>query len=255
MGLTCGRAVTTVYAEWALVRSDEGRGSVLSWVRRALWDVVPRDHREPSATLRRRQLTIVLVAAVGAVVLGFSLRADPGSIAFYWWTLALAGVWVVGAIAAGPLHLGRIRYRSGYARPVLTPILVGVVLVALFVAGGLVVREIPVLEAQVRHVLVFADQGVLPLVVLVTVVNGIAEELFFRGALYAAVPRHSVAVATIANAVVVLAAGNLMLTFAAVLLAVVVGLERRASGGILGPILTHVTWSGSMLFVLPVLFG
>ena len=41
----------------------------------------------------------------------------------------------------------------------------------------------------------------------------------------------------------------------AVLLGVVVGLQRRASGGILGPILTHVTWSVSMLFLLPALFG
>lgn len=228
---------------------------MLSWVRRALWDVVPRDHREESAALRRRQLTVLAVALVGAAVLGFSLRIDPGSTSFYWWTLALAGVWVVGAIAAGPLHLGRISYRSGYARPVLTPVVVGLALVALFVLGGLVVREIPTLDAQVRHVLVFADEGVLPLVVLVTAVNGIAEELFFRGALYAAVTRHPVVITTAANTLVVLAAGNLILTFAALLLATVVGLERRASGGILGPILTHVTWSGSMLFVLPLVFG
>ena len=46
-----------------------------------------------------------------------------------------------------------------------------------------------------------------------------------------------------------------MLAFAAVLLGAVVGLERRASGGILGPILTHVTWSVTMLFVLPLVFG
>ena len=145
---------------------------MLSWVRRALWDVVPRDHREPSTALRRRQLTVLSVAVVGAVVLGFSLRVEPGSTSFYWWTLALAGVWVVAAIAAGPLHLGRISYRSGYARPIVTPIVVGLVLVALFVLGGLVVREIPALDAQVRHVLVLADEGVLSLVVLVTAVNG-----------------------------------------------------------------------------------
>ena len=32
------------------------------------------------------------------------------------------------------------------------------------------------------------------------------------------------------------------------------GVERRASGGILAPILTHVTWSLSMLVVLPLVF-
>jgi hypothetical protein len=46
-----------------------------------------------------------------------------------------------------------------------------------------------------------------------------------------------------------------MLAFAALLLAVLVGLERRATGGILAPIITHVGWSVSMLFVLPALFG
>ena len=151
---------------------------MLASVRRALWDVVPRDHQEPPTILRRRQLTVLAGAVVGAVVLGFSLRVEPGSVAFYWWTLALAAVWMVGAAAAGPLHLGRISYRSRYARPVLTPIAVGLVLVGLFVLGGLVVREIPPLDAQVRRVLVFADEGVLPLVVLVTAINGIAEELF-----------------------------------------------------------------------------
>ena len=52
-----------------------------------------------------------------------------------------------------------------------------------------------------------------------------------------------------------LATGNVMLAFAAVLLGTVVGLQRRASGGILGPVLTHVTWSVVMVFALPALFG
>ena len=43
--------------------------------------------------------------------------------------------------------------------------------------------------------------------------------------------------------------------FAAILLGAVCGLERRASGGILAPILTHITWSLSMLFLLPLLFS
>ena len=46
-----------------------------------------------------------------------------------------------------------------------------------------------------------------------------------------------------------------MLGVAAVLLGLVVGMERRASGGVLAPILTHVTWSAAMLLVLPPLFG
>ena len=89
---------------------------------------------------------------------------------------------------------------------------------------------------------------------LITAVNGVAEELFFRGAAYAAVPRHPVTVTTIAYTIATMATGNLMLSFAAVLLGVVVGLERRASGGILAPIITHLTWSLSMLVLLPLIF-
>ena len=228
---------------------------MLTFVRRALWDVVPRDHRESPVALRRRQLVTIGFVLVGGVVLGVSLRISPGSPWFYAATLVLAGVWTVGAFVSGPLHLGRIGTSNGLRRPVLTPIAVGAVLVGIFWVGGLVVRQIPFLDHQVRSVLDHANQGAWPLLVLVTAVNGIAEELFFRGAAYAAVPRNPVLVTTIAYTLATLATGNVMLAFAAVLLGVVVGLQRRASGGILAPILTHVTWSVSMLFLLPALFG
>ena len=126
---------------------------------------------------------------------------------------------------------------------------------AVFVVGGLVVREMPWLGDQVRSILDFADEGSVALLLVITVVNGIAEELFFRGAVYAAVTRHPVAVTTAAYAVATLATGNVMLAFAALLLGAVVGLERRASGGVLAPILTHVTWSVAMLLVLPLVFA
>ena len=228
---------------------------MLTFVRRALWDVVPRDHRDSPAALRRRQLVTLGFVLLGALVLGVSLRIQPGSAWFYPATLVLAGVWTVGAFVSGPLHLGRIGTRNGLRAPVSTPIAVGAVLVGIFGVGGLVVREIPLLDHQVRSVLDHANQGSWPLLVLVTAVNGIAEELFFRGAVYAAIPRNPVLVTTVAYTVATLATGNVMLAFAAVLLGVVVGLQRRASGGILAPILTHVTWSVSMLFLLPALFG
>ncbi len=226
-----------------------------TWLERALWEVVPRDHRESPQALRRRQLVTIGFVVIGGVVLGLSLRIEPGNAWFYPALLGLAGVWTIGAFASGPLHLGRIAHASGPRRPVVTPVLLGLALAGVFLLGGLVVREIPFLDEQVRSVLEHADQGSGPLLVLITVVNGIAEELFFRGAAYAATPRYPVPVTTVAYTLATLATGNVMLAFAAVLLGALVGLERRASGGILGPILTHVTWSLSMLFLLPALFG
>jgi membrane protease YdiL (CAAX protease family) len=46
-----------------------------------------------------------------------------------------------------------------------------------------------------------------------------------------------------------------MLAFAAVLLGALVGLERRATGGVQAPIITHVVWSLTMLLALPAIFG
>ncbi len=226
-----------------------------AWLRRSLWDVVPRDHREAPPALRRRQLVTAGFVLLGAAVLGLSLRLEPGSPWFYPATFGLAGVWVLGAFASGPLHLGRIAFRDTLVRPWITPVLVGAALAGVFVLGALAVRQVDALAAPVSSVLDFADQGSVPLLVVITSVNGVAEELFFRGAAYAAIPRHPVAWTTLAYAVATLATGNLMLAFAAVLLGLVAGLERRASGGVLAPILTHVTWSVTMLLVLPLVFG
>ncbi len=231
----------------------------MTWLRRALWDMVPRDHRSTPAELRRRQLVTAGFVVLGGVVLGLSLRIEPGSAWFYPATMGLALVWAVGAFASGPLHLGRIASTAEDAgdagrRPVLTPIALGLALAAVFVLGALVVRQVPFLDDQVRSVIDHADEGSWPLLVLVTAVNGIAEELFFRGAAYAAITRHPVVATTIAYAVATLATGNVMLSFAALLLGAVVGLERRASGGILAPVLTHCAWSLTMLFALPALF-
>ena len=227
-----------------------------AWLRRSLWDVVPRDHRESPEALRRRQLVTAAFVVIGGAVLGLSLRIEPGSPWFYPATFGLAVVWTVGAIASGPLHLGRIAGSGGdHVRPLLNPVLVGLGLAGAFVGGGLVVREIDWLDGQVRSVLDFADEGDVSLLLLITAVNGVAEELFFRGAAYAAVTRYPVPVTTVAYALATLATGNVMLSFAAILLGLVVGLERRASGGILAPILTHVTWSTAMLFALPALFA
>ena len=126
------------------------------------------------------------------------------------------------------------------------------------------VRAVQMCGAEVRadrlnvaerdEVLAYADEGSLTVLAVITFVNGIAEELFFRGAMYAAIPRHPVLWTTLAYVVATLATGNVMLGFAAIVVGAVCGLERRASGGVLAPILTHVTWSLSMLFLLPLLF-
>jgi hypothetical protein len=171
-------------------------------------------------------------------------------------TLALAAVWAGGALISGPLHLGGISWRGRNQRPVITGTLVGLVVGAAFVLGGLIAKEIPAVAAPITRVLLFAHQGSFLLVVLITVINGVAEELFFRGALYTALGRyHPVLISTLLYTAATMASGNPMLGFAAIVLGTVCALERRASGGVLAPMLTHFGWGLIMVLVLPPVFG
>jgi len=225
-------------------------------LRLALVDRVERDHRQPDHEFRRRRIVVAITLLVGATFLGISLNVPPDSATFYPLALALAGTWVVGGFASGPLHLGRIHFRGELRRPVIIPILLGLAAAAVFIVGAVVVRQIEPLRILTENVLAFARYGSLPLVAITTLLNGIAEEIFFRGALFAAIGTwRPVAISTVVYAATTVATGNVMLVFAAVLLGTMLGLQRRASGGILGPVLTHCTWSMVMLLVLPPVFA
>ena len=227
-----------------------------SAVTRALVTKVERDHSQPDREFLRRRVVVAVVLVVGAGLLAVSLGLEPGDPAFYPLTLLVALTWVVGGLLSGPLHLGRIPFRGTLRRPVLTPLLLGVAAAAVFAGGALVVRQVPPLAGYVDDVLAHADEGYLPLIAVVTLVNGVAEEVFFRGGLFAAIGRtRPVLISTAVYGVATLATGNVMLVFAALVLGLLLGLQRRASGGILAPVITHVTWSSAMLFVLPPLFG
>lgn len=235
-------------------RSWGSRASEL--FRSALVERVPRDHRQPDSEFRRRRIVVAATLVVGAVLLGFSLATEPGDPAFYLLTIAVAVVWLIGGFASGPLHLGYIPFRGTLRRPVATPIALGIIAGAVFCAGALIVREIPPLRDFVQGVLAHAQQGNIWLILFVTLLNGAAEEVFFRGALFAAVGNRSpIPISVVVYALVTVATGNPMLVFAAVLLGILFALQRRASGGVLASMLTHLTWSTIMLFALPPLVG
>ncbi len=237
-------------------RPDDWLGQVTGLVRPVLIDKVERDHQQPDSAFRRRRIVVAITIIVGAILLGLSFSTRQGEPAFYVLTFALAAVWALGSVLSGPLHLGRIAFQGRPRRPVIAPIVVGLILAAVFVAGGLVFSMVPMLAGLTEDVLGYARYGNLPLVVVITVVNGIAEELFFRGALFAAIGvRHPVLISTVLYAAATVAGGNPVLVLAAAVLGVVVGLQRRAGGGVLAPILTHLTWSMVMLFALPPIFA
>jgi membrane protease YdiL (CAAX protease family) len=207
--------------------------------------------------VRRRRIAVAIIVVIGATLLGYSLGRDPGDETFYGLTLALAGVWAFGALLARPIHLGHVRFFGRNQRPVISGTVIGLALGGVFILGGLIAREVPALRDYTAAVLEFATQGSLPLIVFITVINGLAEELFFRGALYSALEKHHPAI--ISTIVYTLAIGvstlNPMLTFAAIILGAVCAFERRATGGVLAPILTHMVWGLIMVLVLPPVFG
>jgi hypothetical protein len=142
-------------------------------------------HEQP-AVIRKRRITVGVVLVIGAVLLGLSLTREPGDTAFYWLTLAMAAVWTGGGFISGPLQMGSVRYGGRRRNPALVGTAVGLAIALAFVGGALVARQIPGVREYITDVLIFANQGALALVVFITVVNGLAEEVFFRGALYSA---------------------------------------------------------------------
>jgi len=222
----------------------------------ALIEKVPRDHGQSDHEFRRRRIVVIVVLIVGATLLGISLSVRPGDASFYPLTLSVAAIWIVGGFLSGPLHLGYLPFRGALRRPIVTPLVIGLLAGAVFLVGALLVRQIPRPSAYIESVLAHARKGSLPLVMLITVANAIAEEVFFRGGLFAAIGRRQpVLISTAIYAIATIATRNPMLVFAAATLGLVLALQRRASGGVLAPIITHVTWSSVMLLALPPLFA
>jgi uncharacterized protein len=208
----------------------------------------PRHHVESSKVRVKRRVIVVATGIVGALLLGLASAQPRDSSAFSVLAVLLALAWVVGGVLSGPLHLGRLAGR----RQVLAPVALGAAAFGVFAVGALIVRQLPPLHSAVTDVLARADVGPRWRIALVTLVNGVAEEIYFRGALYSAFGRHRpVWWSTVAYVVVTAASGNGMLVFAAAVMGTLFALERRATRGVLAPVLTHVTWSALMLFLLP----
>src|SRR5271168_342637 len=199
----------------------------LEEIRRGIVNVaVP--HNEPPGVIRRRRIVVALVLVLGAAALGMALRRHPG-----------------GA-----------RWRGRNQRPVVSGTVIGLLLGGVFVVGGLIARQIPVVADLITRVLAYTEQGSWRLTMAVALLGAIAEELFYRGALYTALGRHHpLLISTLIYVIATLASGNPMLAFAAIILGAVCSLERRATGGVLAPILTHFVWTLVVLLSLPPLFG
>jgi membrane protease YdiL (CAAX protease family) len=225
---------------------------VRAFLRAALASPVPGIAEDPPESRPRRRWVVAATLLVGAVYLAAMLRIEPGDARFYWAGTGLAAVWAAGAFASGPMHLGTARARAhGYA-PLVPSLILGLLALAVCLLAAALVARAPTLREPVDDLLDHARFGSLPGVLMITVLNGIAEELYFRGALYDALRRtHPVAVTTVLYALTTVGSGVPLLVIAALLIGLLTALQRRVTGGVLGPIIIHLTWSVGMLLLLP----
>jgi membrane protease YdiL (CAAX protease family) len=205
---------------------------------------------ETGAVLARRRRTVAATGLVGAALLGAGLTAPAGSGRFYGLTAATAATYVAGSLASGPVRRG-----TGSSQ-VLVPAALGAGAFGVFYTGGLVARRIPFARRAISRILGYAAKGVDPLVVGVALANGVAEEMYFRGAVYdAAGGRRPLVTTTAAYVVATTATRNPALVFASALMGVLFAVQRKATGGVQAPAITHLVWSVLMLRFLPPLFA
>jgi len=229
-----------------------------SFGRAALIDPLEHEHQESTEALVQRRWISSVGLAVGSFMLAFTLRLAPGDPAFYAATFALSVVWIVAGLVAGSIHLGRSRRRrgNGFGRGILQGVILGIALLSIFLAGSALVAPIPALRDPLVAMLLHGDKGLAPLVAVLTGLIAIGEELFFRGALWAAVGgRQALLVTTLVYALTTIPSGFPLMVLAAAVVGFVAGAHRRVTGGVLGPIIIHLIWSLGLFLLLPVILG
>ena len=208
------------------------------------------DAATPAFDVRRRRAIAIGAILIGAGCIGATLRVERDSAAFYVAGYALAAVWIVAAAVSGP-----IRWK-GPVQPLGLELLVGtgvgVAMFGVFVAADEIGRHISFLAGPIVNLLAKADSGAVAAVLALALVNGVAEELFFRGALTEAIGgSRALVISTIVYIVVTAVAGNTALTLAAVVMGSVFAVVRGWTGGLMAPIVTHIVWSTLVILALP----
>jgi membrane protease YdiL (CAAX protease family) len=198
---------------------------------------------------RRRSLPVLLLTLVVAAWLtGRTFHAVPGSSRQTTLTYVLAAVLLAGAyVSGGSWPKAHRRGKHPVVGPLLTAVLLFCVFAVLSWASGWIGPIDRGVAAVVRH----ARAGSGWEIVLGATAAGVAEEVFYQGALFERV-RLPILTATVLHMLTTLPAGNVALTLAAGLLGVVLGVSRRTSGGWWAPAVTHVAWALLVVAWLPV---
>lgn len=205
--------------------------------------------------LARCRAISILTLVLGAVVLAWSLALSPGDPRFYAATGLLAVIWLVGALLARRAIGRPLRRVVAEGRTARSDTLLGVGaglgLCVVFLAGAGLVALLPSLRTPVEDLLDHSTEGVTALVLVLTLVNGYAEELFFRGALFEALDGAlPVVTTTLVYTVVVAGTGIWLLALAGAVVGGTAAWLRVRTGGTTAGIIAHSIWSTGMFFLL-----
>jgi membrane protease YdiL (CAAX protease family) len=206
---------------------------------------------EAGRSLRRRRIVTGVTLVVGTALLASTLRVRPASAWFSGLGFLAAVVWIAGGLLSGPIPLrpGRPAVWRTVGLPALA---LGVIAFLGFLAADQAGQHLPWISGALTSILGKADADPRALVLAVALVNGIGEEVFFRGALLAALEPHRPALtATIIYVAVTAATGNVALVVAAAVMGTIFSLERLSTRSIVAPVVTHLSWSTLTLLLLP----
>lgn len=168
-------------------------------------------------------------------------------------------MWLLAWLAFGDRRCFRPQPGSTTARELGIGLGLGLALLAVFLLGALVTRNIPLLAEPVAGLMDNMRVGTVWATVVTLVANGVGEELFFRdvarrGLDTLASPRASFGLqvalyvlVTVGMGVPLLLVGSLAIGFFAALLA-------GRAGNILAATALHLSWSTGMAFLLPLFF-
>jgi membrane protease YdiL (CAAX protease family) len=192
---------------------------------------------------------VAATLVAGAALLWGTFHTARGEVAFWLVGFGLAAVWIFGGLVAAPVHLGR-------RGPVVLGGAAGLgagAFAVVYLAYRLL-RDVPVLSGALDRVVGTAHAAHVGAVVALAVVNALAEEVFFRGALVSTLgrgdPRRTVLVSSAVYGLVTVASLNVALVIAAVGMGAVFALVAWVARGVLAPAVCHVTWSVLMLVAL-----
>ncbi|WP_342319421.1 CPBP family glutamic-type intramembrane protease [Corynebacterium mayonis] len=206
-----------------------------------------------------RNLVFFLPCALGFLGLFTARFMGDGTAGYYAATLFTAAVYASAWWVWGRRDMLTCR-RVG--RDIAVGVGLGVTLGAVFVLGATVVSHIPFLADPVTQLLTASQRGGLPMTILVLVMNGIGEELVYRDVVPGQLEKTGLVRGKVALGVasvgiytlVTVAMGVPLLLLGAASLGALCYLLASNTSRLWAPLAAHLSWSISMLFLLPLFF-